>query len=190
MVAFSKPKRKFRVALERRGRMNRRRIVTSFVVGLLAVALAGIAVGQDHATPQEVVAKVREAAAVLSKGGDVAQFRDKQGPWVWKDTYVWVDDCEKMIQVTHPIRPELNGVDFRTIKDSKGNKIFPANFCDQAKKPSGTWFEYSWPKPGAKEDSRKITYCTSAKGTPYVACAGVYDEKATMAELSKLSAKK
>jgi len=170
--------------------MNRRKIVSSFVVGLLTVALAGIAVGQDHATPQDVIAKVREAAAALSKGGDLAQFRDKQGPWVWKDTYNFVIDCEKNLQVAHPIRPELNGVDFRTIKDSKGSNVFPANFCDQAKKPSGMWFEYSWPKPGAKEDSRKITYCTSATGTPYVACAGVYDDKVTMAELSKLSAKK
>jgi cytochrome c len=169
--------------------MKSSKIFAAAAVAVLSAALCTVAVGQDHATPQDVIAKVREAAAVLSKGGDVAQFRDKQGPWVWKDTYVWVDDCEKKVQVTHPIRPELNGVDFRTIKDSKGNKIFPANFCDQAKKPTGMWFEYSWPKPGAKEDSRKITYCTSAEGTPYVACAGVYDDKVTMAELSKLSSK-
>jgi cytochrome c len=168
--------------------MNCTRIIPSLAVGLF-LAMGGTAVGQDHATPQDVVSKVREAAAVLSKGGDVAQFQDKQRPWVWKDTYIFVDDCAKNIQVAHPIRPELNGVDFKTIKDSKGNKIFPANFCDQAKQPSGMWFEYSWPKPRAKEDSRKITYCTSAKGTPYVACAGVYDEKVTMTELSTLTAK-
>jgi hypothetical protein len=30
----------------------------------------------------------------------------------------------------------------------------------------------------------------SAKGTPYVVAAGVYEDKATIAELSKLSSKK
>jgi len=34
---------------------------------------------------------------------------------------------------------------------------------------------------------RKICYFLSAKGTPYVLAAGIYDDKATIAELSKLS---
>ena len=170
--------------------MNCRRIVTNFVMGLFIVALPGIAVAQDHATPQDVIAKVREAAAALSKTGDVAQFNQKPSPWVWKDTYIFVDDCDKGVQVAHPIKPELVGVDFMSIKDTKGNNVFPKNVCDIAKKPSGAWFEYWWPKPGAKEGSRKIAYCLSAKGTPYMACAGVYDENVTIEELSKLSGNK
>lgn len=170
--------------------MSCTRIVTVFVVGLVMVAPSDLAFGRDHATPQEVVAKVRDAAGVLSKGGDMAQFKDKQGPWVWKDSYIWVNDCEKNVQVSHPMRPDLNGADLGKIKDSKGKMIFPTNFCEQAKQPSGTWVEYSWPKPGAKKGSRKVSYRASAKGTPYVPCAGVYDEKITMEELSKLSAEK
>ena len=38
--------------------------------------------------------------------------------------------------------------------------------------------------------SRKITYHLSAKGTPYIVNAGVYDDKATVKELSKLSSTK
>jgi signal transduction histidine kinase len=59
--------------------------------------------------------------------------------------------------------------------------------CAAARKPSGTWVEYSWAKPGEKEGSRKVSYLLGAKGTPFVAAAGIYDEKATIAELSKLS---
>jgi hypothetical protein len=44
-------------------------------------------------------------------------------------------------------------------------------------------------EPGEKEGSRKIAYGLSAKGTPYVVCAGVYDDKATIKELSKLTSK-
>jgi len=32
-----------------------------------------------------------------------------------------------------------------------------------------------------------VTYHLGAKGTPYVVAAGVYDDKATIAELSKLT---
>lgn len=41
-----------------------------------------------------------------------------------------------------------------------------------------------------KEGSRKISYHLSAQGTPYVVAAGIYDDKATIAELSKLTNKK
>jgi len=66
--------------------MKSSKIFAGVAVALLSVALCTVAVGQDKATGQEVVAKVREAASTLSKTGDLAQFNQKQGPWVWKDT--------------------------------------------------------------------------------------------------------
>ena len=170
--------------------MKSSKILAAVAVALLNVALCTVAVGQDKATAQEVVAKVREAASTLSKTGDLAPFNQKQGLWVWKDTYIFVEDCDKKVQVAHPIKPELVGKDFMSIKDTKGKNVFPEGFCEAAKKPSGVWFEYWWPKPGEKEGSRKLAYGLSAKGTPYVVAAGIYDDKATIAELSKLSSTK
>ena len=170
--------------------MKSSKIFAAVTVALLNLVLCAVAVGQDHATAQEVVAKVREAASTLSKTGDLAPFNQKQGPWVWKDTYIFVEDCNKKVQVAHPIRPELVGIDFMSIKDTKGKNVFPEGFCDAAKKPSGVWYEYWWPKPGEKEGSRKLAYGLSAKGTPYVVAAGVYDDKATIKELSKLTSTK
>jgi cytochrome c len=119
--------------------MKSSKIFAAVAVALLNVALCTVAVGQDKATAQEVVAKVREAASTLSKTGDVAPFNQKQSPWVWKDTYIFVDDCDKKVQVAHPIKPELVGKDFMSIKDTKGKNVFPEGFCDAAKKPSGVW---------------------------------------------------
>jgi hypothetical protein len=170
--------------------MKSSKIFAGVTVVLLSVALCTVAVGQDKATAQEVVAKVREAASILSKTGDVAQFNQKQSPWVWKDTYIFVDDCSKMVVAAHPLRPEQLGHDFMALKDTKGNSVFPKGWCDAAKKPSGTWVEYWWPKPGEKEGSRKLTYAVGAEGTPYVVAAGIHDDKASIAELSKLSSKK
>jgi len=171
--------------------MNNDRIRGALSAALLIVSLSGIVAAQDKATPKEVVAKVKEAASTLSKSGDVAQFNQKSGPWVWKDTYIFVQDCDKMVLAAHPLRPDLTGQDMGSVKDPKGNSIFPnpKALCEAARKPSGTWAEYQWAKPGKKEGSRKISYFLGAKGTPYIVCAGIYDDKATIAELSKLRAK-
>jgi|SRR5712692_3258504 len=136
--------------------MKSGKILVALAVAFLIVALPSVAVGQEKATAEEVVAKVREAASTLSKTGDLAQFKQKQGPWVWKDTYIVVHDCDK--------------------------KLIAA----AARKPSGVWIEYWWPKEG----SRKLSYSLCAKGTPYVVLAGIYDDKATIAELSKLTSGK
>jgi cytochrome c len=169
---------------------NSRNLMVLAVV-LLVVALSSVAVGQDKATAQEVIAKVRDAASTLSKTGDLAPFKQKEGPWVWKDTYIFVDDCDKKVVAAHPLRPEQVGHDFGSIKDTRGKNVFPdpEGWCNAAKKPSGTWIEYWWPKAGEKEGSRKLTYSLSVKGTAYVVAAGFYDDKATIAELSKLSSK-
>src|ERR1035441_11037519 len=96
-----------------------RSIVT---VALLNLALCTVAVGQDKATTQEVETKVREAASTLSKTGEVAQFNQKQSPWVWKDTYIFVEDCDKKVMAAHPMRPELVGKDLTSI-DRKSTRL-------------------------------------------------------------------
>jgi cytochrome c len=172
--------------------MKNSKILVVLAVPFLIVVLSSVAVGQDKATAQEVVAKVREATGALSKTGDLAQFNQKQGLWVWKDTYIFVVDCDKKVVAHLHNKPELVGQDLISIKDTRGKTLYPdpQAFCDAAKKPSGVWIEYWWPKPGENEGSRKISYYLSAKGTPYVVGAGIYDDKATIAELSKLSSKK
>lgn len=166
--------------------------IKRFTVGfvLLHLALCTVAIAQDKGTAQEVVAKVREAASALSKSGDLAQFNQRQGPWVWKDTYIFVQDCDKKVIVAHPIKPEMVGQEFMTMKDVKGHLLFHEGYCDAARSPSGVWSEFWWPKPGETESSRKLTYSLSAKGTPYVVVGSVYDDKATISEMSKLTNKK
>src|SRR2546425_9224916 len=105
--------------------MKNGRTLVILVVAILIVALSTVAVGQDKATAQEVVAKVREAASTLSKTGDVAQFNQKQGPWVWKDTYIFVHDCDKKVNAAHPFRPEQIGQDLTSIKGTDGKSLYP-----------------------------------------------------------------
>jgi cytochrome c len=171
--------------------MKNAKIIVVLALAFLIVALPSVAVGQDKATAKEVVAKLREAASALSKTGDLTQFNQKQGPWVWKDTYIFVHDCDEKVNAAHPFRPEQIGQPLTSIKGTDGKSVYadPEAYCEAARKPSGVWIEYLWPKPGSTEGARKVTYSLSVKGTPYVVCAGIYDDKATIAELSKLTNK-
>jgi hypothetical protein len=169
--------------------VKNKRFIFAFVPMALLIGVPSVTWGDDKATPQEVVAKLKEAASTLSKGGDVAQFNQKQSPWVWKDTYVFVQDCDKNTVAAHPLRADLRGQPLSAVKDAQGKGLYsdPAKHCAAARKPSGLWQEYMWAKPGEKEATRKVSYYLAAKGTPYVVGAGVYDDKASIAELSKLT---
>ena len=104
--------------------MKSSRMFASAVVVLLNVGLCAVAVAQNGATPQEVVAKVKEAAGALSKTGDLSQFDQKQGPWVWKDTYVFIQDCNKKVMAAHPIKPEMIGKGLDTVMDANPGRRF------------------------------------------------------------------
>jgi len=144
-----------------------------------------LAVAQDKATPQEVVKKVQEAAASLAKSGEpgLAMFNQKAAPWVWKDSYVFVLDCAKVVVAAHPMKPDLIGTN---TKDAKGTD-FISQICAGAKSPSGVWAEFWLPKPGEKEPSRKIGYALKAGDTSYVAAAAIFNDTVTMKDLAGLS---
>jgi cytochrome c len=173
--------------------MNRHSFVLmTLMLATLAVSSAPVRGADERATAQEVIAKVRLAASELSKSHNVVQFNAKSGPWLWKDSYIFVVDCEKMVNAAHPVRADIRGVPMASIKDARGNALYPdpSAFCEAARKPAGVWTEYWWVKTDQTQGSRKISYHLGAEGTPYVVAAGIYDEKLTIAQLSKLSAKR
>jgi signal transduction histidine kinase len=168
--------------------MRSNKILVVLGAVLFIFVLSCMAMGQEKATAQEIVNKVHEAASALASSGEagLAQFNQKEGQWVWKDTYVFVLDCSKPTIAAHPIKPDLIGKDITSMKDTKGTAFF-GQLCEATKKPSGVWVEYWWPKPGEKEGSRKVSYALKAGNTPFVVGAGIYDDKATIEDLSKLT---
>ena len=78
--------------------MNNCKILGALAAALLIAAMSSVAVGQDKATPQEVVAQLMEAASTLSKTGDLTQFNQEPSLRVWKDTYIFALDCKMCIR--------------------------------------------------------------------------------------------
>jgi len=168
------------------------------LINVLALVL-GVsgALATEAATPQEVIAKVKEAAAYLEKNGEsgLKTFKSMDSPFVWKDTYVFVFNCEAgLADVAHPV-PASQPSKVATLKDAKGRVNGP-EYCEAAGRPNGGWVEYIWWKPVraddakqldyAKEISRKVTYMLKVEGQPYEVGAGVYDDTLSVEDLNAL----
>ncbi len=130
----------------------------------------------DKATPAEVIQKVNEAVdLILEKGEEAAftVFRDKNGPFVWKDTYLYVIGFDG-IMLMHPYVPAIEGRDQLPVKDAKG-KLFNAEQLAIAKGPGHGWIDYWWIKPNEKKASPKVSYIKAVPGKNMWVGSGVYD---------------
>jgi cytochrome c len=158
---------------------------------IVASAAAVPATAEEAVTPAEVIAKVKAAAAFLSEKGEagLAQFNDPNGPWSWKNTYVFVFNCEKGIIIGHPDK-ELVGSDLAARTDKNGLK-FNVALCEEAQKPSGGWVEYWRPtgavdETGAAEYRRKVSYMMKVPGRSMEVGAGIYEPTISVEELNKM----
>ena len=92
------------------------------LIGLLCVlSFSMAALAGDVVSPEEVVLKVKEAAAYLEEAGEegLAEFKDPEGPWAWENTYVFVYDCAEGVCVAN-IFPDVVGKSIEDILDDEG----------------------------------------------------------------------
>ena len=159
--------------------------------------LAPQTAAEEAATPQEVIAKVKAAAAFLAKNGKsgLKTFDSADSPFVWKDTYVFVYGCAAgLANVALPV-PGTKEQKIAADKDATG-RVIGHELCKAAARPGGGWIEYMWWKPVkvegekqldyAKKISRKVTYMLSVKAQPYDVGAGVYNDTLTVEDLNAL----
>ncbi len=153
-----------------------------FFVSLLTPARA-----EENATPKDVITKIREASAFLSQSRDAGleTFNERKGRWVFKDTYIFVFDCDKGRIVAHPINPKLIGKNLMGLKDIRGNYFF-AQLCAAAHNPQGGWVEYWWPKVGEEKLYRKVSLMVQVPETSYQVGGGIYDDSMSVGDLEKL----
>ncbi len=146
-------------------------LIMAFVLSLCAPIMAS-----GKATEDECIAKCKEAAELIGQKGlqeVLPQLSDKNGPFVWKDTYVFTIDLDKKTVLSHPIKPALVGKNLVGIKDING-KMFFAEFINVAQQKGEGWVTYMWPKPGEKKPSPKKTYVYKVPGKPIAVLAGIY----------------
>ena len=156
-----------------------RRIITITLAVLLALCLAVTAFA-DKATKEEIIAKVKEAATMITNKGQDAAFKEinnKEGKFVWKDTYVFVIDFEGTI-LARAFRQQAIGRNWMNWQDRSNPPKQPIKeMVDLAKKKGEGWVDYMYPKPGGDYDtpSKKISYIYRVPGKNFFVGAGIYE---------------
>ena len=136
---------------------------------------------ETEASTQDVYELVLKAYEVVKSLGEESftAFNDPKGEFVYKNTYAYVQECPGEMRA-HPFALEkLKGVDLSKTYE------FNDRLCAAASKEGGGWTEYSWPKPGESEPSRKVAYGIKVEGTPYFVFAGIYSDSANIEDLNK-----
>ncbi|MBC3950507.1 methyl-accepting chemotaxis protein [Pseudomonas folii] len=114
-----------------------------------------------------------EAAGTLTR--DVAQKQALdaiRGMRYNKDDYFWINDM-RPVMIMHPMNAKLVGQDLSAIKDPDGFAVFNEMVAVAKEKGAGM-VQYRWPKPGASEPVRKISYVKLFAPWGWILGSGVY----------------
>ena len=130
----------------------------------------------SKATKEECILQCQKAAQLIKQNGvedGIQTIGNKKGPFVWKDTYVFLMNMEGQM-LAHPMNPSLTrkGSLLKT-PDAAGNLFFD-DFIKVANNPGTGWVDYMWPKPGEEQPTPKTSYIYRVAGTPYFVGAGIY----------------
>jgi len=138
---------------------------------------------REAATAEEVMEKVHRAAGLIESHGDAAigMISARGADFRWKDTYIFVVDCDADRVMVNLAFPERVGGDIKKHTDYAGYR-YGVELCAMAASGGG-WIEYVWLQPGEITPMRKISYVMTARGSSYQVGAGIYDEHTTLREL-------
>lgn len=129
-------------------------------VALALGALALPAVAADKASPNEAVAMVKKAVALVkSEGKDkaFAAFADPANKdFHDRDLYLYVYDMNG-VSLAHGTNPKMVGKNLLNMKDNEGKPMIQ-EMVKVAKEKGSGWVDYKWPNPVTKAVEAKSGY--------------------------------
>jgi signal transduction histidine kinase len=117
----------------------------------------------------------RAAALVAERGkGAFGLLRDRTGPFVFMDTYVFVTAPDGT-ELVNPGQPSLEGQNLIGVRDLKGQAVVKDEIALALKEGSG-WINIYWYKPGHNTPARKQTFVRKVQSgqNTYIVGSGVY----------------
>ena len=138
----------------------------------MLVLVAGTAMADDslEAAVKAVVERGVIMAVIEGEAAALEAIGDPAGPFVEGDLYLFAGPLSSVTMAAHPYSPHLVGADLNGTEDNHGNFLF-VDFVSTASDAGAGWVEYWWPKPGAEEASRKMTYVMKVPGQDlYIGC--------------------
>ncbi|HEU5458765.1 MAG TPA: cache domain-containing protein, partial [Terracidiphilus sp.] len=130
----------------------------------------------DRAFIEDVVHRASDVVAQEGEAG-FAKLRDKTGPFVFMDTYVFLQTPDG-VELVNSAQPSLENKDLSGLLDAQG-KPFVKEYIAAAMQKGNAWVEYEWYKPGENTTTRKLTYVQKVQsGTAtYIVGSGYYPQE-------------
>jgi len=166
------------------------------IIFIVFYSQSALYASQDKASPRELYYRITHALMFILENGEsafkVMSTKSKDNPFIWKDTYIFVADCEKHYALAHPNLKLIGDTRIWSLRDPHGKLIVPS-LCKIAKSyKNGGWLEYYWPKIqspdaettgstlGSESVARKISFAMMVPGTPYMVGGGIYSDDITI----------
>ncbi len=123
-----------------------------------------------------VIDAVDRAAELIAERGREAFdiLRDKAGPFVFMDSYVFVDSTDG-VELVNPAQPGLEGKNLMEMRDVKG-KLVAKECIDVAMREGSGWVDYYWFRPGQNNPAHKQSYVrrVTVGGETLIVGSGMY----------------
>jgi signal transduction histidine kinase len=155
----------------------KRFLSSAMVLSLFLIPFAAATASDcPQATTTECVAKCQEAIAYAQEHGTEALFEQinkKDGPFVWKDSYVFAVEAQTAKMLAHPLPfyQSFIGRSLLPVRDADGRPVWKRIMKDA--EAGSCWSVYPFvPKPGA--DPRvKVTYFELVPDTNVLVASGI-----------------
>lgn len=138
--------------------------------------IVGSGIYTDRMERSFVIDAVEKAVGAIEENGEAAfqQLRDPTGPFLAKDTYIFVIDREGN-ELVNPAFPYLEGQNLLNMTDTQGKPLV-REMLELVETEGSGWIDYFWPQPGESVSTEKATYVSKADlGTDWVLVGcGVY----------------
>ncbi len=129
----------------------------------------------DKAFIEDLVNHASDLLAVAGKNA-FDKLRDRKGPFMFMDTYVFVDNIDG-VELVNPAYPGMEGKNLINTTDARG-KPAVREYIDAAVANESAWVDYYWYKPGGNTPVLKYTFVRKVKygEETYVVGSGLYVE--------------
>lgn len=120
----------------------------------------------------------RAADLVAARGRNAfARLRAKTGPFVFMDTYVFVDSPDG-VELVNPGQPSLEGANLIGVTDLKGKRLVK-EYIAAAMRDGSAWVQYYWYRPGSNAPAPKHTFVkkVQSRGETFIVGSGFYGEE-------------
>ncbi len=152
------------------------KILVSIITIVILSNFTGFCVAEEKATKEECITKVEQAAKLIQEIGlkpALEKIMDKNGPYKWKDSYVFLMDIDTGKMTAHP-KPGFVGFHIKSWKDADGRQPY-SKIIDEIETKEKGWVHYNYQPRGSQYTQLKNSYFFKVPGERVIVNAGYYN---------------